>query len=135
MPSKTRVFCDVFVVSCSYLSVCASIPHWLICINESAARIYIWNAWLFSSMLSSYLAYHQLFIITLAVREVDLHAPFRICYVPHSVCLIWLILTCYSGCRCRRPFLCVQHSVYTGAPEMIAVHKSLVHVILWYPIL
>lgn len=69
MRSKTRAFCDGFR---GFLFL--SIP-----------RIYIWNAWLFSSMLSSYLAYHQLFIITLAVREIDLHSPFRLCCVPQSL--------------------------------------------------
>lgn len=42
--------------------------------------MHIWNAWLLSSMLSSYLAYHQLFIITLTICETDLHAPFRFTY-------------------------------------------------------
>lgn len=60
-------------------------------------------------MLSSYLAYHQLFIITLAVREIDLHhGAFRL-YIPHSIYLIWLILTCYSG----QPFPCVRLFLYS----------------------
>ncbi|KAG2037963.1 hypothetical protein BDR03DRAFT_955989 [Suillus americanus] len=73
-------------------------------------------------MLSSYLAYHQLFIITLTVREIDLHALFRL-YIPHTICLVWLILTCYSGCSYWQPFPCVRLSVYTDA-SLIAVYKS-----------